>query len=89
MFPHATCLCVNAAQKCERHNHYQRHQEECDREESPKHPRGNSWIIQRHVDFVEINVVSPSKVSSILRHSQHQLCIRQVSLYIGFSLESS
>lgn len=86
MFPHATCLCVNAAQKRDRNievvehqsqHHYQHLQENCDRiKYPPKQSKENAWIIQRHVGFVKINVLSPLQASSIL---QHQLCQRQVS----------
>lgn len=95
MFPHATCLCVKAAQKnvpnCEarqhqshNHNYQQHHQENCDRKKSPTQSKENSWIIQRHVNFVKINVLSPLQASSILRHSQHQLYNREVSLFSHF-----
>lgn len=89
MFPHATCLCVNTAQQRERnvdltqlesHQHNQCHQSttsnDCS-EHPDKQSRKYSWIIQRHVDFVKINVLSPLQATSILQNTKYQLCNRQ------------
>lgn len=87
MFPHATCMCVRAAQKSnhnEQHrvleNPHNRHQcHNSDRSPNQKQSQENSWIIHRHVDFIKISVLSSAQVTSILQQSQHHLCNRQVS----------
>lgn len=93
MFPHATCLCIKTKRNENIHHHQQpqriEHEEQrCQRQPSQvynsaktdgqQHSEENPWILQRHVDFVKINVLSSSQVSVILKQSQ--VCDRQVRI---------
>lgn len=90
MFPHATCMCVSAAQKSgqnvklqvfQSHSHGQHQDNQVTATENQKQfQESNSWIIQRHVDFIKISVLSSAQASAILQKSQRQrLCNRQVN----------
>lgn len=85
MFPHATCMCVSAAQKSGQNVKLQVFQSHQDNqvtatENQKQFQESNSWIIQRHVDFIKISVLSSAQASAILQKSQRQrLCNRQVN----------
>lgn len=96
MFPHATCMCVSAAQKSgqnvklqvfqshHQHHHHSHGQHQDNQvtatENQKQFQESNSWIIQRHVDFIKISVLSSAQASAILQKSQRQrLCNRQVN----------